>query len=613
MRPLPIVLGVLALVTAYPAWKGDSGGSTKKDTATVEAVFGAKDVPEHVADLRVVEWDDTLNVPKLIEVKRSGPNGAWVIPSRYDYPADTKDTVGKATANFLGVVKSRPVTDDPKKFEELGVIDPLDPDLSQKSGRGKRVTMQDVTGKTMVDVIIGKRAEQGDSMYFVRDAAEKQVYTAKLKPDLSTKFVDYVEVDPLKVKSEDVRFLTVADYSIVTEADGGHPVMRSETPLVRALDQTWTTPAALPADKRLAQGTASSIVSALTSIRLAGVRQFRLKSSADLGEMSTKGFYFSKPGEIDKTSPVLNIQGQNMAVIGAEGRLDIGSKDGLRYNLIFGNSSPEDDITVDAEAKADKKDDAKTDPKTDPKADDKKDGKKPEAAGHSRYMIVFVSYDEATDEDAKKAAEDKAAKKPDDKPEEPKKKKPTGRERAAKAQDRFIKYYYVISDESFKQLRPALDKLLEAKPPEPLAGNTGKTNSQWLADNGKRPEVKTTASGLQYEIVSSGPEGGKKPAPSDRVQVRYKGTLVDGTEFDASKDAPAEFGVTQVIKGWTEALQLMKEGDKFKVYIKPELGYGEAGSPPKIPANALLVFEVELVKVMGGVEGAPVPAPAPAP
>jgi FKBP-type peptidyl-prolyl cis-trans isomerase len=81
------------------------------------------------------------------------------------------------------------------------------------------------------------------------------------------------------------------------------------------------------------------------------------------------------------------------------------------------------------------------------------------------------------------------------------------------------------------------------------------------------------------------------------VLVTYTGSLVDGSVFDQSKDGPTMFGVNEVIKGWTEALTLMHEGDHWKIYIKPELGYGEAGQQPKIPQNAILIFDVQLVKV----------------
>lgn len=126
-------------------------------------------------------------------------------------------------------------------------------------------------------------------------------------------------------------------------------------------------------------------------------------------------------------------------------------------------------------------------------------------------------------------------------------------------------------------------------------------NKAWLDDNAKKPGVKVTASGLQYQVVSEGAKDGKKPTASDKVKVNYTGALTDGTVFDASAahGGPATFGVGQVIKGWTEALQLMKPGDKYKLYIPAELAYGEQ-APPNIGPNQILVFDVELLEVLGG-------------
>lgn len=124
-------------------------------------------------------------------------------------------------------------------------------------------------------------------------------------------------------------------------------------------------------------------------------------------------------------------------------------------------------------------------------------------------------------------------------------------------------------------------------------------NAAFLAENGKKPGIMTTASGLQYEVVSKGPEGGKQPKSSSKVRVHYTGTKRDGSVFDSSvqRGEPAEFPLDGVIKGWTEGLQLMREGDKFRFTIPSELAYG-ANGPGPIGANAVLIFDVELIKVL---------------
>lgn len=121
---------------------------------------------------------------------------------------------------------------------------------------------------------------------------------------------------------------------------------------------------------------------------------------------------------------------------------------------------------------------------------------------------------------------------------------------------------------------------------------------KFLEENKKKAGVKTLPSGLQYEIITEGT--GKKAKATDQVRCHYEGTLIDGTLFDSSikRGQPAVFGVNQVIKGWVEALQLMTEGSKWKLYIPSELGYGSQGAGEMIPPHSTLVFEVELIEVL---------------
>lgn len=131
------------------------------------------------------------------------------------------------------------------------------------------------------------------------------------------------------------------------------------------------------------------------------------------------------------------------------------------------------------------------------------------------------------------------------------------------------------------------------------AQHSGNKNAgeQFLEENKKRPEVTTLPSGLQYEVLTKGT--GESPAATDKVTVHYHGTLIDGTVFDSSVDRgqPASFPVNGVIKGWVEALQLMKVGSKWKLFIPYDLAYGERAAGPTIKPYSTLVFEVELLEI----------------
>lgn len=133
---------------------------------------------------------------------------------------------------------------------------------------------------------------------------------------------------------------------------------------------------------------------------------------------------------------------------------------------------------------------------------------------------------------------------------------------------------------------------------EQQAKQMAELGHRFLEENAKREGVETTESGLQYEILESG--NGPLPDKKSTVKTHYHGTFIDGQVFDSSveRNQPAEFGVTQVIKGWTEALQLMPVGSKWRLVIPSELAYGSAGSPPTIPPNSVLVFELHLMDIL---------------
>ena len=160
-----------------------------------------------------------------------------------------------------------------------------------------------------------------------------------------------------------------------------------------------------------------------------------------------------------------------------------------------------------------------------------------------------------------------------------------------------------MTDEEIRQVMGQFSKDMTEKKAasDKAAGEKNKTEGEkFLAENKTKPGVKTTASGLQYKVLKDG--NGTPPKETDTVVVNYRGTLIDGTEFDSSykRGEPATFPVNRVIKGWTEALQLMKPGSKYQLFIPPNLAYADRCAGADIGPNATLIFDVELLNVKPG-------------
>lgn len=151
-----------------------------------------------------------------------------------------------------------------------------------------------------------------------------------------------------------------------------------------------------------------------------------------------------------------------------------------------------------------------------------------------------------------------------------------------------------LSHTEARQIVNEYFEALEAK----MSAETIEKGKNFLEENKKKENIVTLPSGLQYEVIKEG--NGKKPKATDRVKCHYEGTLIDGTLFDSSiqRGEPAVFGVNQVIAGWVEALQLMSEGSKWRLFIPSELAYGANGAGEMIPPHSTLIFEVEMIEVL---------------
>ncbi len=168
------------------------------------------------------------------------------------------------------------------------------------------------------------------------------------------------------------------------------------------------------------------------------------------------------------------------------------------------------------------------------------------------------------------------------------------------ARDAFAGTESVLTEEQMQEVMTTFQEEANTKFAAKMKAeaDTNKTAGEaFLAENGKKEGVVTLENGLQYKVITEGT--GAQPKVTDTVEVHYRGTLIDGTEFDSSykREKPAVFGLGRVIPGWTQGLQLMKEGAKWELYVPSELAYGERGARGAIGPNATLIFEVELLKV----------------
>jgi len=164
-------------------------------------------------------------------------------------------------------------------------------------------------------------------------------------------------------------------------------------------------------------------------------------------------------------------------------------------------------------------------------------------------------------------------------------------------QDGFSRSQPKVSNDDLRVAFNEIHQRMQAAKQEQFA-DTVKVGSEYLENNAKREEVSVTDTGLQYEIINKG--DGEKPLASSTVRVHYHGTLIDGTVFDSSyeRGQPAEFPVNGVIKGWTEALQLMSVGDKLRIHVPYDLAYGEQGAGAAIGPYSTLIFDVELLDIL---------------
>jgi len=435
---------------------------------------GFKD-PLKAAALEVIEADEITGAPRPFRVQVV--NGQWSIPSHENYPADGKDRLAKTAASVIDLKKERLASDNPKDYEELGVVDPLDPAAKGTKGRGKRVRIFDQAGSILADYVFGKETKEGPDHRYVRVPEQKQTWAVKVKPDISAKFEDWVETDLLKLGSSSVRKVEIDRYTF----DPVKQEFKDKATYLAMRDDNagpWKVSDQTPTEEPNTE-TLTTLTSTLTGLKLTGVRKkpplvAAANDVGDLGKLPQNALMAVARALSGRGFFVYSEKKNSYGIICSEGEMSVSCDDGVVYTLRFGDAlvGSGDEISAGT-PEGEKKDDPK-----DPKKDDKKAG-----GTENRYLMVSVRHDESLlgaapvepkayvadpskkpeeqkkDEDeAKKAKDEYETKKKDWE-----KKKADGKKRAEELRARFADWYYVISADAFKKLRVERSALVKAK------------------------------------------------------------------------------------------------------------------------------------------------------
>lgn len=410
---------------------------------TGEPLFEGFTDPTVAASLEVREWDDETTVLKQFSVVLE--NGKWTIPSHHGYPADGTERMGKAAASFIGVNKDIVRSNLASDHAEFGLLDPEDIEADGK-GKAKRFIIKDESGTTLVDVLVGKEVPDKQGFRFVRYPDKDRVYAAKIELDVSTEFTDWIEDDLLEFDRDRSTMVVSNSYTVDEETqqvvDNDPLLFENAVKEAGSEDKDWrpTADTKVPAGKELNASKVTSLLGAIDRLKIVGVRP-RPAALRELADQSM-GFFLSR-GRVPK-------------LFGNEGELSVVQEDGVVYTFYFGEITHDTGLALTAGAEGDSK--------------AAEGGDKSKA---NRYLLVQIGY--AQDSDTKSGAVADPAAASDDKPAEGEAppaegedkaadvegdgetKDAVGLERAKELQARFDKWFYVISNSSFEQLRKKPD------------------------------------------------------------------------------------------------------------------------------------------------------------
>ncbi|MCA9694692.1 MAG: DUF4340 domain-containing protein [Myxococcales bacterium] len=438
MTALSVVIAAASLAGAISMRPVDIEVKPFEDTGT--ALFPDFDDPAKAASLEVIAWDE--DEARYITFKVEQKDGSWVIPSHNDYPADGTEHMGKAASSFIDVKKDIVQSDRPEDHAAFGVIDPEEGE-GKGEGTGQHILIKDASGTPLVDVIVGDDVPNKDGFRYLRLPGEKRVYASRIKLEVSTDFTDWIEDDLLLLEKDDI-VTVISDAYTVDEAAGQ---VTGRDPLVAELGKDPADPestedwrekpvegqAPLPG-KVLDPLVVKRVIGAADRLKIVGVRP--RPQVLTLQALQSKGFFVTQDGR---------------RLFGNEGELKLANKDGVVYTLYFGEVAEGTGRALTAGVE-------------DPKAPKPAEGDDPLAEKQSsRYMFVDVNYDPAVD---KTLAVAEGATPPA--PEESE-----GYKRTEKLRQRFDQWFYVISDDSFQQMRKTRADYFKDAPAEKKDDKTG--------------------------------------------------------------------------------------------------------------------------------------------
>lgn len=627
MNPMTRTLtyvGVAFVCVVLAVWSGmPTPELNPDDSANVgEPFYPDFEDPIEATGVRVTVFNEDTAEAKTFEV--SSKNGAWTIPSHYDYPADGKDQLEKTASSLVAVKRGAVAGVSEQDWERLGVVDPLSDEVGQRKGRGERLTLTN-GGTTLLDLIIGNQVDNREGFFYVRHPKEKQTYVAELDLELTTDFGEWIEPDLLQIDTTDLREMVIKDYSI--DESSRRIVFNDVLKLRRPDASTSWKLEDQKENEKLKTAAINQIITTADNLKIIGVRPKPQGLSSDLkltGSFSTDDF-----GLLDLQSKgyyVVPTQG-GAELFANEGDLEVVTENGVVYVLRFGEVFTGDEFDIEVGSANEPDEAAKADEAADKAetAEENQDGLK-----QSRYLFVTVQFDptvigekpekptppakpeddaeksEETADDNSEAAEGEEKSGDQQTPEEREyedalakyetaladyeRKMKAGQEQVAKLNERFADWYYVIDAESFDKLHQNRADLIEAVEPEPTEGEPT-ASPEKPEEKPAQPAADPAASSEQPEMKApeekpeTADDSGKPESAENGAENKEAASEPD-SPAKADSNAPAEMKESDEKAASSENSATPAENkEEAEKSAKPAESSEESSSEKQAPEN----------------------------